>query len=579
MSGGKHNFSSLFIRFLPLLVVILLAAIMRFLWLDRVPVGVVHDELTYLLNAKAIAHTGTDVSASWNPLSVFIFRYPPGDVQAELPYLLFVPVLGLFPFSLLSAHITNAVIGIATVIILYFLAEDFFGKEVAFLTGLIAAINPWSVYINRTAYEVTPAIFFYLLGFLILLKTKNKQIFWAFPIFLLGFYSYIGMKLIFTFVIISALVFLWFRNNKKNTREYVLFGLLSILVTVAYLVLLKSQPGSSRLGELFSFSDPSIVHTVNQLRNAQIVSPVGSVFDNKIVIGSIVLITKFLKTFSFDYLFVYGDAFFSLWHHGLFYYIDVVFLFAGFVNVFVLSKRVFYFLIAMICIGTLPQLAHSADVVNFTPHIAFVFPWLIVFIGVGLWSVIKGVKQNLAKSLLTLLIVLLYAFSIGNFLNVYFFQNPIEGGYFGLSDRLVSQYVKLASTNGKVHVYAHQPVDFAERYLFYSNAKGVSPEQMRQVLSRGELSLGNVMLSSCKDIDPSKVSGTAIVDFICEKSNPPHHLTVPQLSDGGEVYGIYNDTLCGKYPLNPYPSHLTIQDLAAEKLSVSSFCEAFITSH
>ncbi|MDE2025224.1 MAG: hypothetical protein KGJ07_01905, partial [Patescibacteria group bacterium] len=439
---------------------------------------------------------------------------------------------------------------------------------------------PWSVYINRTAYEVTPAVFFYLLGLLILFKTKNKKIFWAFPIFLLGFYSYIGMKLIFTFVVISALVFVWFRNNKKNLHEYLVFGLLSLFVTVAYIVLLKLQPGSSRLGELFSFSDPSIVHTVNLLRNQQIVSPMGSLFDNKIVIGSIILITKFFKTFSFDYLFVYGDSFFSLWHHGLFYYIDGIFLLAGIVSAFVLSKKTFYFIIAMLCIGTLPQLAHSADIANFTPHISFIFPWMILLIAVGIWSVIRGIKQNLVKNLLTVFIVILYTFSLGNFLQVYFFQNPVEGGFFGLSDRLVAQYVQRTSSREKVYVYAHQPVDFAERYLFYSNAEGVSSRQMKQVLSRGEVSVGNVIIGPCREgMDPSKVSGVVIIDFICEKNNSSHHLTVPQLSDGGEVYGIYNDTLCNKYALKPFPSQLIIKDLAVESLSTPDFCEAFITSH
>ena len=579
MKATHISFPHLLRKFLPLFLVILVAVLFRFVWLDRIPGGVVHDELTYLLNSKAIALHWTDVTGVWNPLSVFIFHYPPGDVQAELPYFLFLPIVGLFPFSLFAAHATNAFLGVATVVVLYFLAKDFFGKETAFIAGIIAAANPWSVYINRTAYEVTPAVFFYIIGLYVLCKTKSWKIFWSFPLFLLGFYSYIGMKVIFPLVMLAGIIFVWKKNGKKFTKQYVLLFLLSVCITLGYLLLLKLQPGASRIGELFSFSDPKIIGTVDTLRKTSLTTPTNSIFDNKITICTIVLITKFFKTFSFDYLFVYGDSFFSLWHHGLFYYLDAVFLFIGTIATFVLSKRVFYFLLSLILIGTIPQLVHASDVNNFTPHIALIFPFMILFISAGIWAAIKKFHHTHFFGLGIGVIVVLYAILIGNFAHIYFFQSPIENGYFGFSDRIVARYAQIASQHTKVIIYAHQPVTFAERYLFYSNAGSVSPQQMKAVKARGDVTVGNVTISSCKSGDYVKMEETVVVDYICEQANPSHHLTVPQLIDGGEAYGIYNDNLCHVYPLQSFPSQLRIDDISLDLLTAPSFCSKFITSH
>ena len=69
-----------------LLFVIILASILRLLWLDRVPSAIGGDELIYVLNAKSMLLSGSDLTGTWNPLSIFFFNYPPNQMQAELPY-------------------------------------------------------------------------------------------------------------------------------------------------------------------------------------------------------------------------------------------------------------------------------------------------------------------------------------------------------------------------------------------------------------------------------------------------------------------------------------------------------------
>ena len=55
----------------PLFLIIVLALFLRLLWLDRIPTGISNDELDYVLTAKAIFFTGTDIAGSgWSPLSL-----------------------------------------------------------------------------------------------------------------------------------------------------------------------------------------------------------------------------------------------------------------------------------------------------------------------------------------------------------------------------------------------------------------------------------------------------------------------------------------------------------------------------
>ena len=69
-----------------LIAIILLAAFLRFFWLDRIPNAVSGDELTYIFTAKSMFLSGSDITHTWSPLSIFAFRYPPGEVQAELVF-------------------------------------------------------------------------------------------------------------------------------------------------------------------------------------------------------------------------------------------------------------------------------------------------------------------------------------------------------------------------------------------------------------------------------------------------------------------------------------------------------------
>ena len=128
---------------LPLLLIVVIAFLVRFLFLDSVPIAINNDQLHYILNARSFVLTGTDLSGTINIFEVLLFRYPLNELpQAELPFFLVLPFVAFFPFSLPVVAFPNVFISSATVVILYLVTSKLFNKNVGLLTALVATFNP-----------------------------------------------------------------------------------------------------------------------------------------------------------------------------------------------------------------------------------------------------------------------------------------------------------------------------------------------------------------------------------------------------------------------------------------------------
>lgn len=562
-----------------LILVVLLAAILRFLYLDRIPTGIGGDEMTYLITAKALALTGSDVTGTWNPLSIIFFRYPLGETQAELLYFLYAPIVGFFNFSLFSARFINAILGTLSVIPLYFIAKKLINKQVGVFAAFIFAINPWQIYISRTAYELTPAVFFFLTG-LSLVFSKRSRIYYSIPAFFLAFYSYIGTKLIFFPIAAIAIFYGYFFYNKKQFKKQYLTVLAACLFLVLFfLISLKLSPQSSRMGELLSPNSPLVVNQVNTARKNSIQTPLTNIFENKLSVTKQIMATKLFKSISSEYLFVYGDNFFSIYRHGIFYYADALFLFLGVLFIFARKRAVFVFLTFLGLIGILPQLLHGNNTDNFTPHIIMLFPFLIIFIAAGLGETTQFIKKRWYFLASIMAIFLIYFFSVLNFFNIYFFQHSLKG-YFDFPIRIISRYAVLTDNKEQITVFSTRSSDLFKKYLFYTNNYNRQTAALvKELVLKKEYKLNNILFASCdRSIDFGKFKGVAIYDVECGQliKEAKNYLTISRLSDGGRVFRIYNDKTCRDAKLNAYPQNITLDSLVVENLSKKSFCEAYI---
>jgi len=559
-----------------LFVIVLLASFLRLIHIDKIPPSVTGDELLYAVTAKSTYVTGHDISGTWNPLSVFLFRYPPGENQAELPYVIHLLFSGPFPFSLFLIKIPFVIQSIGIVLLLYGITKNLFGKPAGIAAGLVAAINPWLVVIGRTAYESTPATFFYLLSLYTLLLFKSWKILWCLVPLLLAFYSYIGTKLIFLPFTLIAILSAYKTNGHRFKKIYVtLFTACTIFVCI-FILLLSSSSGWSRISEIMLPNSLIVSSEVDALRKSSIQTPILPILVNRYTIYIQIITEKLFRIFSPSYLFIEGDQLFLPVKMGFFYMADIIFIFLGSLYLFTINKQKFILLTLFILLGAFPHIFNKT-LGDFSIHLSLMFPFIILLIGIGITHTIQGLSQKY-KPIVMIIIVFIYSLGFGKFCITYFFQYPLESaGDFPI--RVLSHYISLTQ---KIHpsviLYTTTSNDILKKYLFYSNnMTGQSIPEIRQILLQNkQIEFQNISFVSCDDTVKSIPKNNLIIyDVNCGMNITLPHIQIVRLADAGGVFNIYNDALCSKYTLNPYPTGIKISDFNVEKQSVERFCTTY----
>jgi len=555
---------------MKVVIIVILAILLRFVYLDRIPNAVGGDELHYVNTAKSVWLTGRDLTGTWNPLSLLWFRYPPNEHQAELPYLLHLVSSARYPFSLLLIKLPFAVLSVGIVLLLAAIALQLFGPHAAIATGALAAINPWLIVMGRTGYEATPAMFFYLLSLWVILKTKKWHILWTLVPLILAFYSYIATKVLFV-PFVAAISFLaYVKNRKKNAQPYILLTALSLVAAVGFFVLTKTNPSGSRLGDLFLPNSSDVTHIVNTMRNTTIASPLIPLLINKYLIYAQTILDKIFRIFSLSYLFMEGDQFFLPVRLGFFYYLDAVFLLLGAIYLSFKHRVYAWLLLLLIVISIIPQLV-STTMGDFSIHLTLLFPFLLIVIGSGIAWIIR-------KPWMVLICIALYILQVAGFTVTYFYRAPLVG-YGDFPKRILTKYLQFAAErNNPVTVYAKSNGDTFQKYILYSDAitKQNIPD-VRAAISSGSIRFNGILFLPCETAEPVPAGSTVIGDADCGKPVSDPHESITRLTDGGENYIIGQDLVCNKYKLKRYAEHITFDDFDVEQLSEREFCETYIS--
>ncbi len=152
----------------PVALVLLfgVAAWLRLYQLDQYPLGVHQDELSNMYDGYSIAATGADRFGSVHPAVVRGFGE--NDYRPALYAWLAAVPIKLFGFSIKSGRLPAAVLGIASLVLLYLLAKSAAGSTFALLALLLGALSPLHIQYSRVAHEgaMLPAFFAILILYL-----------------------------------------------------------------------------------------------------------------------------------------------------------------------------------------------------------------------------------------------------------------------------------------------------------------------------------------------------------------------------------------------------------------------------
>jgi len=569
--------------------IFILALLPRVLWLKIFPPSMIHDELNYVMNAKSLFHDGRNIP--WTASSAFSWGENVFDVViSEIPSVITAPWIGPNELNQFNARIPYALISSITVMFVYLISREILEEKVAVLSGLLMAFNPWSIHFGRTALELNFSSLFYIMGIYIIIKSKEYKILYALPIFILGFLSYLGAKLLFLPVIIITLIFKYFSENNK--RKYVspikTFMLLSFTVFAVYTLTINSHPAGTRTDELLIFDSEWTSQIVNEERRQAIPNAGLNIFSNKAVVLIRRVADVYLHAFSSTGLFARGEtvSVYSTWEHGQFYYLDFPLILMGLIALYSSKKKrkVFWFIVTLILIS---PIVSSIDMVErtFAVRSFTMFPFLVILSAKGAYHIKDNFKFS--RAIITLIAVL-YAGSVMYFLNLYFFRYPVyaaERWFF--SERIIANYIRLSEENkneGHIYVVPYETAKTVfEEYLFYSGNYNTKHDvqKVNKKMDQGDFSYKN---ATFLDVCPENIDfghGDVLISDrrkgCIEKEEG--NLGILQVVDAGTVFIIKNDTLCNDYELPRYYRPMSVDEFRVEEMDTKDFCRSWIARY
>src|SRR3990172_2026297 len=128
-------------KFTFLFLIVILAAALRFSYLDYAPPSLNWDEVSHGYNAYSILETGMD---EWGQKFPILNFRAYGDYPTTLNLYLTIPFIAIFGLSEFVIRFPHAILGTFTVIAVYFLSLGITKrKDVSLLASFLAAVSPW----------------------------------------------------------------------------------------------------------------------------------------------------------------------------------------------------------------------------------------------------------------------------------------------------------------------------------------------------------------------------------------------------------------------------------------------------
>lgn len=416
--------------------ILVLSAILRFYKLGSAPPSLSWDEAAVGYNAWTILHYGKD---EWGKTMPLIFKSFEDDKHPVHIYLT-VPTIALFGLNEFGVRASSALFGVLNVAVIFFLAKKIFKSRWAgLIASLILAISPYNIFFSRFNHELNFAIFFFMLGFYLVLKGIEKNNY----LIILGFVS-LGIDLLAyqsaTVLVppLTLLIVVLHLKDLMKVKKYFFYGLLAFAFFASLLFIQPALLGGARLSQTSSAQD----------RTVQAVAQ------------------KYLTHFTYNFLFVQGGTNPRLSAQtGTFYKIDILFLLVGVLSLvwgIFKGKKEYLIILTWALLAPIPS-----SVTSEAPHAARAMfmtgSWHLV-IALGIYTIISVFKNKYLKITVALITVIVLAYSLFGFLKSYFGEYTdryaIEWQY-GMKQ--IVEYVKTNPEYDEVYMTPERQ----EPYIFY----------------------------------------------------------------------------------------------------------------
>lgn len=281
------------------MLIVLLAAFLRFWKLGQVPVSLYWDEVSIGYNAYSILKTGKDEYGQFLPVRFKAF----GEYKLPAYVYLTSASVKIFGLNEFAVRFPSALFGTLTVLLTYFLTQEIFKKSVIssqlpVTSAFLLAISPWHLQLSRAGFEANLGLFFFCLGLLLLLKKR----FLLAAIFLTAaLYAYLSFWLT---VPLTLLFFFLVLKEKKILLATSLILLLSL--PLIYSVLFEKQ--QARFEQVSIFDEQTVLEPSLRRKSQAGNHLLARLFEHRFFIWGQTALRNYSLHFSPDFLFFKGDG-------------------------------------------------------------------------------------------------------------------------------------------------------------------------------------------------------------------------------------------------------------------------------
>jgi hypothetical protein len=534
-----------------------------------------HDEIEYSVNGLSYRYTGKDLSGIGLPLSIFRTQTE-GRISV-------VPALMISFYSIfinvteLSLRLLYWFIGIVSSIVFYKIVIRLFDKKIAQYSLIIFLINPWTFDLFRWIDNTSWALLFTLLGIYLFLSTIKNNTHISLGFFILAFLSYHAVKIIFIPLLLILFIYKYFILRERR-KKYLWFLISGLVFFILYLIVeykLPGEPVSGRMNDIVFLNTEYLSDATNLERRTTLDSVFQNIFSNKLTSAYKIMIQKYFTAFSPDTLLFSGDvrSTYTFGEHGFFYLLDIILLMFGILKAFKIYKKQLLLIALLMLISPLATSVSGVEASVFNRSFLLI-PEVIVLIGIGI-SGITEMKKSLAKYF----ILVIYAISVINFANFYFFHFPVaqqENHYF--SEKLLSLYLNRMN-NEKVTVYAPENRSLALNYIFYSKVgrtDAVSRFSDNYRLNPNSITIGNIIFTNNCELGNGNGINIYHRNMNCTGKDNKNAVVIQNQKDSGGIFFIHNDYLCKNVLLTTYRRIHKIDDYNLSGMGNTVFCNRWI---
>lgn len=423
------------------LLIILLALFLRFVRLSSNPPSLNWDEVSHGYNAYSILKTGKD---EWGASFPLIFRAY-GDYK--LPVYIYLTAVSEFLLGLneISVRLVSVLAGVVSVILTYLLTLEFTtkdksrflaGKEkhVAMLASLLVAVEPWSFFLSRGAFEANLALAFFLSGLYLFFKSFHQPKYMVFSAVALGLtvWTYNSYR-IFTPLFLIALFFLYRQELSdlyKKSRHFLSMAIISLLIFLTPMFWQLFNPeGLARYGKVAILDEGAVGQIIELRANFKLNTNIERLVFNRPSFFFTRFAKNYISHFSPKFIFSEGGTNyqFSVPEHGLIYIINLPFLIIGMVYFLKRKGKVSLLLLTWLLLAPIPS-----SLTREAPHVLRSITFLslpMILTAFGAVVLLEFLKnKNFVKSVSQQFIILIYLFGVGiftlNYLKTYFKEYP-----------------------------------------------------------------------------------------------------------------------------------------------------------